>query len=442
MKREPRIRPDEIGVGWLAREYPSVAQAARQSQWLGALRFLWNRLLDADLESLKATGKRLTHAQRRSRMMALKNDPAFPWLKDLPAHACIDTVQRLTGAWSRMFEMRARAKTEGWSKKKRRQMCGRPVRKKKFKREAGIYCVNQATTILEEKQRPVAAIVPKLGKITLRGGDAPKGRLLSARITRDGNRWMFAAQFAIPRPAPLPTANITIGVDLGVGQKRMLVTEFDGLAFAETPTPCKLRKNLRRLRRAQRMVARRKDKKSQRRARALRFVTALHRKIREQRRNVAHQVSHRLTAKADVIKVETLNVKGMTQNRHLALSVADAGMANLLRLVTYKADWRGRQVVKLDQWFPSSQLCSKCGWRDERMRDLGRETFVCRECDLVEGRDRNAAMNAYWYGEDRQASLWNEGSGCGRGVSRRATGAVPETRLRPEEASSLVAKAA
>ena len=96
MKREPRIKPGEIGIGWLAREYPSVGQAARQSQWLGALRFLWNRLLDADLDSIKATGKRLTHAQRRSRMMALKNDPVFPWLKDLPAHACIDTDRKST----------------------------------------------------------------------------------------------------------------------------------------------------------------------------------------------------------------------------------------------------------------------------------------------------------------------------------------------------------
>jgi putative transposase len=430
MKREPRIKPDEIGVGWLAREYPSVEQAARQSQWFGALRFLWNRLLAADLESLTATGKRLTHAQRCSRMMALKNDPAFPWLKDLPAHACIDTVQRLTGAWSRMFEMRVRAKAEGWSKKKRRQLCGRPVVKKKFKREAGIYCVNQATTIDGKKG---VAIVPKLGRITIRGGDVPKGRLLSARITRDGDRWMFAAQFAVKRPEPLATTDTMIGVDLGVGQTRMLVTAFDGKDFAETPTPCRLRKNLRRMRKAQRMVARRLDKKSKRRARALRFVTALHRKIREQRRDVAHKISHRLTTKADVIKVETLNVKGMTQNRHLALSVADAGMANLLRMIAYKADWRGRRVVKLDQWFPSSQLCNECGWRDVGMRDLNRETFICEECGIVEGRDRNAAKNAYWYGEDRQASLWNEGSGRGPGVSRRATGAVRA------EASSFVA---
>jgi putative transposase len=427
MKRESRIKADEIGIGWLARQYPSEAQAATQRQWLGGLRFLWNKLLDADLKLLAASGKRLTHSQRRAKMMALKTE--FPWLKELPAHACIDTVQRLTSAWSRMFEMRARAKAEGWSKKKRRRMCGRPVFKQKFKREAGIYCVNQATEI-DAKGR--SAQVPKLGRITIRGGDVPEGRLLSARITRDGDRWMFAAQFAVKRPQPLPETRVMTGSDLGVGKHRMLITTYDGNEFTETPTPCKLRKNLRRLRKAQRMVARR-QLKSKRRARAQRFVTSLHRKVREQRRDLAHQISHRLTAKADVIKVETLNVAGMLANRHLALSVADAGMASLLRMIAYKADWRGRRVVKLDPWFPSSQLCNECGWRDGRMRDLSRETFICQECGNVEGRDRNAAVNAYWYGEDRQASLCNEGSGRGPGVGRRATGAVWD------EASSLVA---
>lgn len=431
MKRESRIKPDEIGIGWLAREYPSIEQAARQSQWLGALRFLWNKLLDADFKSLEATGKRLTHSQRRAKMMALKKE--YSWLSDLPAHASIDTVDRLTSAWSRMFEMRARAKTEGWSKKKRRQLCGKPVFKKKFKREAGIYCVNQNTKIDGDKG---IAIVPKLGRITIRGGDVPAGRLLSARITRDGSRWMFAAQFAVKRPEPLPQTGVMTGSDLGVGKHRMLITTYDGTEFSETPTPCKLRKSLRRMRKAQRMVARRRDKTSKRRARAQRFVASLHRKIREQRRDLAHQISHRLTAKADVIKVETLNVAGMLANRHLALSVADAAMASLLRMIAYKADWRGRRVVRLDPWFPSSQLCNECGWRDGRMRDPGRETLVCQECGIVEGRDRNAAVNAYWYGEDRQASPCDGGSGRGPGVSRRATGAVWD------EASSLVATAA
>ena len=68
-----------------------------------------------------------------------------------------------------------------------------------------------------------------------------------------------------------------------------------------------------------------------------------------------------LTAKAGVLKVETLNVRGMARNRHLALSVADAGMSRLVTFCRYKADWRGRRVVDLDPWFPGSQTCSACG---------------------------------------------------------------------------------
>jgi putative transposase len=105
-----------------------------------------------------------------------------------------------------------------------------------------------------------------------------------------------------------------------------------------------------------------------------------------------HQLSHRLTAKAGVLKIETLNVKGMARNRHLALSVADAGMSRLLTFCAYKADWRGRRIVAIDPWFPGSQTCCECGQIHREMRTLSMRRMVC-DCGTVMGRDRNAAVN-------------------------------------------------
>jgi putative transposase len=102
-----------------------------------------------------------------------------------------------------------------------------------------------------------------------------------------------------------------------------------------------------------------------------------------------HQLSHRLTAKAGVLKIETLNVKGMARNRHLALSVADAGMSRLLTFC--KADWRGRRIVAIDPWFPGSQTCCQCGQIHREMRKLSVRMMVC-DCGNVMGRDRNAAV--------------------------------------------------
>ena len=95
--------------------------------------------------------------------------------------------------------------------------------------------------------------------------------------------------------------------------------------------------------------------------------------------------------KADVLKVETLNVRGMARNHHLALSVADAGMSRLVTFCEYKADWRGRQVEKIDPWFPGSQTCSGCGEVHREMKNLKERMMRC-DCGSVMGRDRNAAV--------------------------------------------------
>jgi transposase len=99
---------------------------------------------------------------------------------------------------------------------------------------------------------------------------------------------------------------------------------------------------------------------------------------------------------------KTLNTKGMMRNPNLALSVADAAMSRLVTLCEYKADWRGRRIEKIDPWFPSTQACSQCGCIKTDMKNLNRRTFTCAACGHVEGRDRNAARNVYWYGEERR----------------------------------------
>jgi transposase len=92
----------------------------------------------------------------------------------------------------------------------------------------------------------------------------------------------------------------------------------------------------------------------------------------------------------------------MARNRHLALSVADAGMSRLIGCLAYKVDWRERRIVQCDPWFPSSQICCMCGALHPKMRKLSVRTLTC-ECDNVMDRDRNAAVNIHkWYPEERE----------------------------------------
>ena len=368
-----------IVCGWQARLYPKASQADRFNQWAGSIRFLWNRLLERERAEYAATGKFIWRKDLQPIAVGMKREVGLEWLGDLPAHAVLDTVARMDGALRRMVRERKAGK-----------QCGFPRPKKKFVNEAGIYCVGQATEITGRE-----ATLPKLGRVKLRGGDVPEGRLLASRIWRDGSRWMLSAQFECARPAALEPTGVTMGVDLGVAT---LITTFDGVGFEEVAAPKHLRRLQKRLRRAQRVLSRRKKGSARRRVQARR-VGVIHRKVRDRRKNLLHQISHRLTAKADVLKVETLNVQGMSRNHHLALSVADAGMSRLVTLCEYKADWRGRQVERIDRWFPGSQMCSSCGERHREMKNLSVNMMRC-SCGNVMGRDRNAAVNHYWYSEE------------------------------------------
>lgn len=422
--------------GFVARLYPNADQGVRLNQWSGSLRFLWNRLLDAEKAEYAATGKFIWKRELQPIAVGMKRQPGLEWLSDLPAHAVLDTSARMDGALRRMVKERKAGRD-----------CGFPKPKKKFINESGIYCVGQAThfefedgvaavdgercsdtrragtsefrtempvagegTAKPEKaQRMPASLIPrfvhlpKLGRVKLRGGTVPEGRLLASRVWRDGARWMLSAQFECARPAPLEPTGVTVGVDLGVAT---LVTTFDGAGFDEVTAPKHLRKALKRLRRAERTKSRRKKGSARRRAQARR-VGVIHRKVRERRKDLLHQISHRLTTKADVLKVETLNVRGMARNHHLALSVADAGMSRLVTFCEYKADWRGRTVEKIDPWFPGSQTCSGCGEVHREMKNLKERMMRC-DCGNVMGRDRNAAVNHYWYPEERENRIGND----------------------------------
>ncbi len=125
-----------------------------------------------------------------------------------------------------------------------------------------------------------------------------------------------------------------------------------------------------------------------------------HRQVRERRKDILHPITHGLTAKADVVRAESLNVGGMRRKRRLAMSVADAGMPRFGTFLVCKADGRGRAAEKIDPWFPSSQACSCCGTIKPAMRDLKRRVFVRADGGHVEGRDRNAARNVHGHRQE------------------------------------------
>ena len=177
----------------------------------------------------------------------------------------------------------------------------------------------------------------------------------------------------------------TVGVDFGV-------TALAALSTGETiPANQKLKSNLRRLRCRSRNLSR-KQRGSNRRAKAKLALAKLHKRIANQRMAVLHEVSDQLTRRFDTIVIEDLAVKNMVKNRSLARAITDAGFGSLRRMIEYKANLRGNKIVVAPRFYPSSKTCSACGVIKEALT-LAERTFRCDDCGHKCDRDLNAALN-------------------------------------------------
>jgi putative transposase len=188
-------------------------------------------------------------------------------------------------------------------------------------------------------------------------------------------------------------------MDLGI---TALATLSTGETFCG---PKALRTLLVRLRQLSRNVSR-KVKGSRNRAKAKLKLAKLYARIANVRQNSLHQLSTSITRRFHTIGIEDLNVKGMLSNRRLARSIADMGFYELRRQLEYKAAWRGGQVALVGRWYPSSKLCSYCGYRLEAL-GLDVRHWTCPDCGASHDRDVNAATNL------RNVAVSSTVSACG-----------------------------
>jgi putative transposase len=158
----------------------------------------------------------------------------------------------------------------------------------------------------------------------------------------------------------------------------------------------------------------RKTKGSKRRGKAVRRVAVQHRKVRETRLDGHHKLAHRIVRDNQAIYVEDLAVSGLARTR-LAKSVHDAGWSMLVRLLEEKAARCHRTVVKVGRWFPSSQLCSTCGFGSGK-KPLDVRSWTCTECGVTHDRDVNAARNILVEGRKVAAGLAETVNARGGGV--------------------------
>lgn len=150
------------------------------------------------------------------------------------------------------------------------------------------------------------------------------------------------------------------------------------------------RKSEKKLKRLNHMISRKE--KSNRRKKLRKSINRINEKIQNQRTDFCHKLSIQLVKDNDVIVVESLNLKAMSQCLHLGKSVMDLGYSQFINQLQYKCDWYGKHLVQADKWFASSKICHNCGFKYQDLT-LSDRKWVCPNCGTEINRDENAAIN-------------------------------------------------
>jgi putative transposase len=340
----------------------------------GAARWAYHWGLQRKQESYRATGKSPSAIDLHRELNALKQT-AVPWMYEVSQCAPQEALRNLDTAFAHLFR-RAKLKQAG----KLHGKLGYPKRKTR-KWGLGSFRLTGSIVVF-----PNAVQLPRWGRLRLkeRGYLPANAKMLSATVSEQAGHWYVSVLVEQKLVVPVNRGPV-VGVDLGV---KKLATISDG---AEKANPRYLRSCLKKLKRLQRAVSR-KRKGSRNRKKAVGTLARLHRKIAHQRADTLHQFTSRLAKTKSVVVIEDLNVSGMLKHHHLAQAIGDVGFAEFRRQLVYKAAWYGCQVLVASRWEPTSKTCSACGWADEHLT-LADRTFRCARCGLVIDRDLNAATN-------------------------------------------------
>jgi putative transposase len=360
---------------------PNQAQRVLLAKSVGASRFVYNWGLAQSQRQYELTGKRPRLSELTARLVRLKQGEC-PWLYEVSAHIGQSALKDLNVAFERFFKG---LKGEG-------PKAGFPRFKRKGERDsARLYEVE-----LDERH----IRLPMVGWVRLKETRSERGfegRILSATIRRRVDRWFVSLcverERQIVEPKRFVEPRDLVGLDLGLKAAAVI---HDGIETRVVEPHRALRRNLKKLRRLDRRLAR-KQRGSRNREKAKLRRQRLHYKISCLRHDYLHQLSSSLAKTKPVIVLEDLHVKAMQRNRSLALSIGDTGMGDLRRQLAYKSEWYGSTLVVADRFFPSSKLCSGCGVIKDTL-SLSERVFHCEACGISLDRDANAAINIRAYG--------------------------------------------
>ena len=374
------------------RIYPTEEQEIFFVKSFGCVRKVYNLMLDDRMKIYEDTKN--DSSKKMSFPTPAKYKKDFPFLKEVDSLALANAQLNLDKAYKNFF----RDKSVGFPRFKSKK---NPVQSYTTNNQNGTVALIDNKFIKIPKLKSLVRI--KLHR-------QPKGMIKSATISRHSSGNSYISLLCKEEIIELPKTNAAVGIDLGITDFAILS---DGRKIDNNKFTSKMEKKRKR---EQRKLSRRallakkngvnlfeaKNYQKQKRK-----VARLYEKIMNQRTDFLNKLSTDIIKNHDTICIENLNTKGMLRNRKLAKSISDVSWSSFVTKLQYKADWYGREIIKIDKWFPSSQICSKCGHKDGK-KPLNIRDWTCPICHTHHDRDINASKNILTEGLRIQSLAWRQ----------------------------------
>ena len=361
------------------RIYPNKEQKIVIDKTFGCTRFVFNKFLSERKEKYEESKIKLSAYDELKELTDLKKENK--WLKEVDSRALQKCVFNLDDAFKNFFH-------------------GNCYPRFKAKGEHESYTTNN--TLNEYKNVKYESIridfknkvitLPRLKKVEFRGYRNIKeivGKIKSATISKDANKYFVSVLVEVPFTKPTINPTSVVGLDLGI--KDFIVTSYGEKLKNEVKV------NEKRLKGLQKGLARCKSGSKNRYKLKLK-IQRLYLKIRNARKHMIYKLANKILKESDIVAVETLDVKSMYKVHSIAKHLNKVPIGDFLSVLKYKADWLGKKVISINKYYPSSQVCNKCEYKNEEVKDLSVRKWICPRCGFEHDRDINASENIMFEG--------------------------------------------